>query len=83
MTQDIQLLQAGDIGSTDILTRLEFATGSVGLKRNWFAKTRGIGSSIVFDSTTLFAWDTNGIGSVFFDALSGIAFTTVASGGTF
>jgi len=82
----IRDIQGADIDTSDGLTRLEFAEGSIGIKQNWYLKTRNIGSSIVFDSDTRFAFDTpSGLspGSWFFDALSGIPFTITKSGGIF
>ena len=46
--QDVKALQTGDIESADIVTRLIFSTGSIGVRVNkWFAKTRTLGDSYI------------------------------------
>ena len=48
MMLDIKTLQAGDIIPSDVLSRLEYATGSVGIKvKNWEVKSRTTGSSFI------------------------------------
>jgi len=44
---DIKKLQAERVDTTDVLTRLETVTGSVGLRATWSVKTRNIGSSFI------------------------------------
>lgn len=42
---DIRKIQAGDIDPTDIITRIQAVTGSVGTKvKSWFVRTASIGS---------------------------------------
>jgi len=44
---DIKKIQADDATDTDLLTRLETAVGEIGLKREWYIKTRNIGNAFV------------------------------------
>lgn len=77
-----QFLEAGDIDDVEVITRIEFATGSLSLKSNWKYYLRDVGSGIVFDSTDKFRWDSSG-GSVYWDGFSGDKWVEQASGGTF
>ena len=83
LIEDVKAIQGGQIADADIITRLETGIGSIGIKRVWKVSQRNVGSSIVFDSTSKFGWDTSGIGSVYFDALSGINYSDTISGGDY
>ena len=77
MMQDIKQLQAGDISDTDVLTRLEFGAGSIGIKRNWYVRSKDIGSSFTLDSQ-ITALDDSGL---FLDIEN--SQVIIASGGVF
>lgn len=51
---DLRKLQAGDISSTDIITRIQNSTGSVGVYiSGWTVASRAIGSHFVFGNPNL------------------------------
>lgn len=47
MINDIKKLQAGDVLSTDLITRLVGATGSIGPGYNFYVRNRNVGASFI------------------------------------
>jgi len=81
LIEDVKLLQGDNILEPDILTRVEFAIGSVGTKTNYTVSTRNIGSAFYLDHATNSILNVSGLK---LDGLSGASGTWVAnqSGGT-
>lgn len=73
---ELRQLQTSDFTSTDILTRMQTSTGSIGNSTNFKIYTRGIGSSFVLGNPNNAVLGTNRLGS------SGLGvFAVVSSGG--
>ena len=57
---DIKKLQAAQMGVVDIMTRLEFATGSLSMKvSDWRVRTRSLGSTFILEHSILGKLDIN------------------------
>jgi hypothetical protein len=52
MKEDLQNLQAGEVASSDLLSRFEFGAGSIGIKQHWQISAKSIGSAFIISSLT-------------------------------
>ena len=60
LMQDVKALSTGDISTADVVTRLQFSTGSAGIRVNrWFAKTRTIEDSYIPTGSNLYNFGRN------------------------
>ena len=60
LMQDVKALSTGDISTADVVTRLQFSTGSIGVRVNrWFAKTRTVEDSYIPTGSNLYNFGKN------------------------
>src|SRR3990167_210911 len=81
---DIKRLQAYDIDTDDVFTRLVNAVGSVGVKSQWYVRSRGIGSSYRLDDD-VYGLIEDAAGAEFLGVLgddSDLSYSVLVSGGT-